>query len=147
MGWYLLGYVGTNSIKLWGGGDSPPQQDQIANVLFLRLASRLLFFFLAVPTIAPALSQIARVSATEIQISWNATGEVVDTYFVKYRPVEGIRHKRSMEEAAVVVETNQTDYNILGLDPGISYAVSVAAENKAGRGNFSMEVTVGCEIM
>ncbi len=94
---------------------------------------------------APAVGEITRVSATEIQISWNTTEGVVDTYFVRYRQVQGIRRKRNAEDTAVVVETNETDYRILGLDPGTAYAVSVAAGNRAGRGNYSMEVTVGCE--
>ena len=108
------------------------------------------FIFLpsfTVPNVAPTLGEITRISATEIQISW---GEVegdseVDTYFVKYRPLQSVRRKRNVEDTSVVVETSQTRYRLMGLDPGFSYAVSVAAGNRAGRGNFSMEVTVPCE--
>ena len=81
-------------------------------------------------------------------MSWSETGggAEVDTYFVKYRPLQGVvRRKRNVEDTAVVVETNQTGYRISGLDPGLSYAVSVAAGNRAGRGNFSMEITVECK--
>ena len=34
---------------------------------------------------------------------------------------------------------------IQDLDPGLSYSVSVAANNPAGRGSYSDEITVGCK--
>ncbi len=88
---------------------------------------------------APAIVEISRVSATEIQISWNETEGEVDAYFVKYQDI--------YNNTEVEVDAILTFYQILGLDPGLAYAVSVAAGNWAGRGNFSMEFTVGCELM
>ena len=103
-----------------------------------------------VPSIVPILREVTRISATEIQITWGTPeGESeVDTYFVRYRPLQELarRNKRNVEDTAVVVETNQTMFLLTGLDPGLSYAVSVAAGNRAGRGNFSMEVTSECEF-
>ena len=100
-----------------------------------------------VPSIAPTLGEVTRVSATEIRISWAVAegNSEVDTYFVKYRPLQNTRRKRNVEDTSVEVVTNQTGYQLSGLDPGFSYAVSVAAGNRAGRGNYSMEVTVPCE--
>lgn len=99
-----------------------------------------------VPSAIPS-PEITRVSATEIQINWNATEDGVDTYFVKYYPILSIRRKRSTEDdLVVVVETNSTEYLISGLDPGLPYVVAVAAGNSAGTGNFSAGTTVGCEF-
>ena len=89
----------------------------------------------------PSFEEITRVSATEISINWTAIeGEPV-TYFVRYQEIH------DMGNASVVeVETTETWYFISELNPGLSYAVSVAAENREGRGNFSEEITVGCRL-
>lgn len=98
-------------------------------------------FMLAVPTHV----EVVRVSATEIYVSWIATD--ADTYVIRYHLVKGSCQKYNMEEedAVVVEETKLTDYNITGLSPGISYAVSVAAGNEAGRGSFGTELIAECE--
>ena len=41
--------------------------------------------------------------------------------------------------------TNEMEVVIRDLDPGLSYAVSVAANNAAGRGSYSDDITVGCK--
>ena len=100
-----------------------------------------------VPTHAPALGEIVRLSATEIQIRWSG-GVATEglTYLVKYRPVFHSRvQRRNTDNLATIVETNQTDFLLTELDPRFVYAVSVAARNRAGAGNFSEEVTVGRE--
>ena len=103
---------------------------------------------LAVPHLAPTLGQIIRTSASEIEVQWNALpseeGLEVDTYLVKYRQVHTVQ-RRDTEDLSIILETNQTSYVISGLDPGLSYAVSVAASNRGGAGNFSQEVVVGCK--
>ena len=105
---------------------------------------------LSVPSVAPTLGEVTRVSATKIQVSWGDTAEgedLVDTYFVRYRPIDGVRRRRrNVEDTTVVVETNQTVYRISGLEPGLAYAVSVAAGNRAGRGSYSMETTAGRKL-
>jgi len=97
---------------------------------------------------APPLGRrIVRTSALEIEISWNA---VVDNdssitgYVVKYRPVTTLQ-RRNSEALAVVLETNQTNLVISGLDPRLSYGVSMAAKNRAGFGNFTEEVIIQCK--
>lgn len=109
-------------------------------------------FFLTVPSVAPTLGEIIRISATEIQVRWsaildNTAGVMVDTYLVKYWPLPPQRlQKRLSTDLATIIETNRTDYLISGLGPGFSYAVSVAAGNRAGVGNYSQEVVIGCEF-
>ena len=96
-------------------------------------------FDFAAPTSAPVLGEVTRVSATEIQVSWS--GDVgpeveVDSFLIKYR---------LLGSSSFSLETNQTSYLLTGLEPGFAYAISVAARNRAGVGNFSNEITVGCK--
>ena len=112
------------------------------------------------PSVAPVVGEIVRLSATEIRIVWSglprgnsssgsAPGPVeVDVYFIRYRPLSPTQtgvQKRNADDLAVVVETNQTEFQVTGLEPGLAYAVSVAAGNRAGVGTYSDEITVGCE--
>lgn len=70
------------------------------------------------------------------------------TYLVKYRPIRislSIQ-KRDVDDLSTIVETNQTNVVISGLDQRFAYAVSVAASNGGGPGNHSEEVEIGCEL-
>lgn len=99
-------------------------------------------FFYLVPTVAPKLGSITRISAKEIQVSWSplAGGDevAITGYVIKHRPVANIQ-RRNTEDLAVLIETNETSHVISQLDPRVSYGVSVAAKNAAGRGVFSEE--------
>ena len=101
------------------------------------------------PSVAPALGEIIRISASEIEVHWSPLleeeeGSEVSTYLIKYRPIQTVR-KRNEDDLATVVETNATSFVISELDPRYAYAVSVAASNRGGVGQYSQEVTVGCE--
>ena len=100
---------------------------------------------LSVPSVAPQLGEIIRVSATEIQFGWSSVkaGEV-DTYLIKYRALQN-RQRRNVDEFSVIVETNQTSYILSDLDPRFSYAISMAARNRGGVGVYSDEIIVGCK--
>lgn len=67
------------------------------------------------------------------------------TYLVKYRPIQDIQ-KRNADDLSVTMETNQTSFVISRLDPRFAYAVSVAASNEGGAGNYSEEAVIGCEL-
>ena len=102
----------------------------------------------SVPKVAPKLGTVTRVSAQEVQVSWSPVAgddKLVTTgYVVKHRPIVTIQ-KRNTEDLAVLVETNQTSHVISQLDPRVSYGVSVAAKNRAGRGVYSDEVVTECK--
>lgn len=94
----------------------------------------------------PSIGAISRISATEIFIHLNEVEEDV-SYLVRYQPILGIHPERyNVERAAVVVGTNLTTHHLVGLHPGLSYIVSVAAENRAGRGHFSANTRVECRL-
>jgi hypothetical protein len=71
------------------------------------------------------------------------------TFLVKYRPIQTSIdiQKRNADDLSIIVETNRTTYVLSGLDPRFAYAVSVAASNGGGTGNFSGEIIVGCEFI
>ena len=100
---------------------------------------------------APILGQVERISATQIRISWepnpqDSTGGLITNYIVKYYPLSRVTHfKQSIEDSIQFLTSNETDVVIQDLDPGLSYSVSVAANNAAGRGSYSDEITVGCK--
>ena len=73
------------------------------------------------PSVAPALGEIIRVSASEIEVQWSAlleeeAGPEVSTYLIKNRPIQTVR-KRNADDMATVVETNGTSFVISKLDP------------------------------
>ncbi len=96
---------------------------------------------------APGLGRVIRKSAGEIEISWDTVvkeEEPVTGYIVRYRPVvSNQRRRRNTEDLATLIETNQTSHVVTGLNPGISYAISVAAKNRAGIGPYSEDIVVG----
>lgn len=101
-----------------------------------------------VPSVAPTLGEVTRISAQEIKVTWSeipedgeGAGIEVNGYLVKYRPILAIQ-KRNTDDLAIVTETNQTSFLLSKLDPGILYAVSVAAKNRAGGGVYSNESVV-----
>ena len=99
----------------------------------------------------PILVQADRISATQIGISWEpspheSTGGPIINYTVKYYPLSSdTRVQRQVEDLLQFLTTNETEVVIQDLDPGLSYSVSVAANNAAGRGSYSDDVTVGCK--
>ena len=98
---------------------------------------------------APELGQITRVSATEILVNWNEPSRGLEEndfimYHLRYRPLVRVQ-RRNTDDSPTVIQTNKTSHLITGLDPRFPYAVSVAASNSAGLGNFSTEVIVGCK--
>ena len=69
------------------------------------------------------------------------------TYLVQYQPILDTYPERyNVETAVVVVGTNLTTHHLVGLHPGLSYIISVAAENGAGRGHFSAYTRVECTL-
>ena len=84
-------------------------------------------------------------------MSWEPSSHVssggpITNYTVKYYPLsKDTRVRRSTEALTQFLTTNETELVIQDLDPGLSYSVSVAANNAAGRGNYTDDVTVGCK--
>ncbi len=106
-------------------------------------------FVLPVPSAAPTVGEIIRTSATEIQVQWSALSSdntEAATYLVRYRPLQSVQ-KRNADDLSTIVETNRTSFVISELDPRFAYAVSVAARNRGGVGNYSQEVTIECELL
>ena len=107
-------------------------------------------FFCSVPA-PPILGQVDRISASQIRISWepsphDSTGGPITNYTVKYYPLNRDNHvQKSVEDFFQYFTTNETGVVIQDLDPGLSYSASVAANNDAGRGSYSDDVTVGCK--
>jgi hypothetical protein len=90
----------------------------------------------------PTLLLAERISASQISISWesNSLDIGVISYTIKYYPLSQDTHmQESLEQFHT---TTETEVVIRDLDPGRRYSVSVAANNAAGRGDYSDEVTV-----
>ncbi len=100
-----------------------------------------------VPSTTPSFGEITRISATEILLKWSdiSTDEEAITYLIKYRLL-GTIQRRNTDDTSTIVEVSDSSYVISKLDPRVSYAVSVAAKNRAGVGGFSEETIVGCEF-
>ena len=65
---------------------------------------------------------------------------------IKYYPLNRENNvQKSVEDLFQYFTTNETDVVIQDLDPGLSYSASVAANNDAGSGSYSDDVTVGCK--
>lgn len=95
---------------------------------------------------------VERLSAAEIRVYWspiskNESGGPVSHYTVKYYPLTMDRHsQKTTDNLATYVNTSKNEIVIGGLDPVNSYAVSVAANSEAGRGNFSKELISGRKL-
>ena len=102
---------------------------------------------------APILRQVERISASQIAISWEPRSHLnmndsITNYTVKYYPLSADAHMRKLSEDLFKFRTtNQTELVIHDLDLGLRYTVSVAANNAAGRGNYTDEVTVECKYL
>jgi hypothetical protein len=91
------------------------------------------------------LLQAERTSASQIQMSWGGKSHdaPVTSYTVKYYPLCPNTHVQQSFER--LLTTKETEMVIWNLDPGVSYSISVAANNGAGRGNYTNEVIVECK--
>ena len=94
------------------------------------------------------LLQAERTNASQMQMSWELWGEKshdapVTSYTVKYYPLSPDTHVQQSFER--LLTTKETEVVIWNLDPGVSYSISVAANNGAGRGNYTKEVIVECK--
>lgn len=113
---------------------------------------------LTAPTAPPTIGSVRRISATDIEVDWEALSPeesvgVVTSYLVRYRITDdglsssGTRARRNADNLTTVIETTETTIVISDLDPRIVYAVSVAARTSAGVSNYSQERIVGCKSL
>ena len=104
-----------------------------------------------VPSVIPTVGMVTRISATEIQVSWdplfkeNSFGSRI-TYLVRYRVNES-RVTRNTEDTSTIVEVEEPNTIISELEPHLAYAVAVAAKNKRGAGEFSDEIIADSEYI
>ena len=97
-----------------------------------------------VPSVIPTVGMVTRISATEVQVSWDPLSEVESlgssiTYLVRYRVHES-RVTRNTEDTSTIVEVEESSRIISELEPHLAYAVAVAAKSKRGAGEFSDEI-------
>lgn len=88
---------------------------------------------------------VKRISASQIRVLWvpGSQGDTSTDYIVKYYPL----NSSSLQNIEVqYITTNETQLVIQGLDPFLSYSISVAASNDAGIGEYSNKVTVEGKI-
>lgn len=89
--------------------------------------------------------EVKRISASQIKVTWEPGPQrdgSTDYIIVKYYPLDP-----SMQNLLVqFITTNETELVIQGLDPLLSYSISVAASNAAGMGLYSNDVTVKSKI-
>ena len=88
---------------------------------------------------------VVRVNAEQIQVQWAAVmmgdyRQPITHYTVKYYSLN-----MEVQSAYNMINTSNTEIIISGLDPVRKYAVSIAANSEAGRGNFSKEIIAGCK--
>ncbi len=69
-------------------------------------------------------------------------GNVV-AYHVKYRSLDRV-YRRNLDDVSTVLNTTDSELEISGLDPGLAYAVALAASTAAGMGSYSNETTAEC---
>ena len=102
-----------------------------------------------VPSVIPTVGMVTRISATEVQVSWDplskedSLGSSI-TYLVRYRVHES-RVTRNTEDTSSIVEVEESSMVISELEPHLAYAVAVAAKNKRGAGEFSDEIIADSE--
>ena len=94
--------------------------------------------------LVPTLLQAERISASQIRISWepNSRNSPLTNYTVKYYPLSQDTH---LQES--LLTTTEREVVVWDLEPGLRYSVSVAANNAAGRGTYTEEVTVECKCL
>ena len=90
-------------------------------------------------------ASVERVNAKQIQVHWAAVmrgdyRQPITYYTVKYCPLN-----MEVQSAYNTINTSNTEIIISGLDPVRKYAVSIAANSEAGRGNFSKEIIAECK--
>ena len=96
----------------------------------------------------PAVGEASRISASQIKLSWQPgdSDSLITHYTVKYYPLTSPGTlPQAREVLAMFVTTNATEVVISDLDPVTSYSLAVAANNAAGIGSYSEEITVGCK--
>lgn len=94
---------------------------------------------------APMNPGVVRVNAEQIRVHWAAVmrrdyRQPITHYTVKYYPLN-----MEVQSAYKMINTSNTEIVISDLDPVRMYAVSIAANSEAGRGNFSKEMIAGCK--
>ena len=112
------------------------------------------FSLYLVPNGSPTVSNIMRLDAGSIFLSWDPlptvmSNGVVTNYFIRYRSIssEGSAryHRDSSEEEYMVTSTTGLQVTIENLDPRLTYSIGVAASNQAGIGSYSDGTIVGCK--
>ena len=104
-----------------------------------------------VPSVIPTVGMVTRISATEVQVSWDPLSEEDSlgssiTYLVRYRVHES-RVTRNTEETSTIIEVEESNTIISKLEPHLAYSVAVAAKNKRGAGEFSDEIIADSECI
>ena len=102
----------------------------------------------AVPS-APVGVAAERVSATEVRVQWPLVKADLNSpilhYTVKYYAFESDTAEFRRRELNLKLIDTKTNLTIDGLDPALTYSVSVAASSASGTGQFSEEISVGCK--
>ena len=93
---------------------------------------------------------VMRISATEIQVSWDPLSEEDSLGFritdlVRYRVHESRVTRNTEDTPYTIVEVTESIMIISKLEPHLAYAVAVAAKNEMGAGEFSDEITADSE--
>ena len=93
----------------------------------------------------PTHLQAERISVSKMRLSWEPVSHdfPVTNYIVKYNPLSPGTHTQESPERFRT--TTETELVVEDLEPGLRYSVSVAANNAAGRGNYTNNVTVECK--
>ena len=87
--------------------------------------------------VAPVLSD-GNTTATSISLSWTSAGSEVDSYEVMWqRDTSG----ECPDEDSISLTDGATSYDIVGLEEGSSYSITVTASNAAGSSAVSNTVT------
>lgn len=115
----------------------------VAIIIFTCFIFSIVQYFTVPP--APMNPGVVRVNAEQIQVHWTAVmrrdyRQPITHYTVKYYPLN-----MEVQSAYKMINTSNTEIIISSLDPVRMYAVSIAANSEAGRGNFSKEIIAGCK--
>ena len=116
-----------------------------------------ILLFLLVPSGSPTVSDIMRLDAGTIFLSWDPlstdmSNGMITKYFIRYRRVllssaGDERYQRDgSEEEYIVISTTALQVTIENLDPRLKYSIGVAASNLAGNGSYSDDIIVGCKF-
>ena len=102
-----------------------------------------MYFVSCVAPPVPTHLQAERISATQMRLSWEPIPHdfPVTNYTVKYN----LLSPDTQESPERFRTTTGTELVVQGLEPGLKYSVSVAANNAAGRGNYTNNITVECK--